>query len=38
MTTIETLFLAGSIAAMLLFAVVVAWTDVSTRDVREGKR
>ena len=38
MTTIEVLFLAGSIAAMVLFAAVVAWTDVSTRDVRDGKK
>jgi hypothetical protein len=38
MGTIETLFIAASIGAFVLFAAVVVWTDVTTRVVREGKK
>jgi hypothetical protein len=38
MTSGETMFVALATVMFLLFAAVVAWTDSSTREVREGKK
>jgi len=33
----ETLYLIGAVCAFALFAAVLAWVDVSTKDVRDGR-
>ena len=38
MTAMESYYLIGAFAAFVAFAAVVVWADVTTRDVREGRK
>ena len=37
MTTVEIVSLCGIVAAFVIFAVVLAWGDYQTRDIRQDK-